>query len=105
GTVTGSVTSSGQAIQTGVLVVISTAAITTPPTISSGTLTGAAYYTGSSQENGTYSVEVRGSTTSVYNVAGYYMHLSGQTPIISTKTISNVTVTAGQTTSGKNLAW
>jgi len=33
------------------------------------------------------------------------MYLNGQTPVISSKTVTNVTVTAGETTPGVNLAW
>jgi prepilin-type N-terminal cleavage/methylation domain-containing protein len=106
GTVSGTVSAAGHAIQTGVLVVISTASIAaSPPAISSNTLTGASYYAGSSQEDGSYTIEVRGSTSSVYNVAAYYMRLNGQTVVTSSQTISNVTVTAGQPTSGKNFSW
>ncbi len=106
GTVTGTVTAGGQPIKSGVLIVVSTANIGIPlPALSSNTLTSAAFYADSSNELGTYSVDVRGSTTSLYNVSAFYMTLNGQTPVISTKTISGVTVTAGQTTSGVNFAW
>ena len=106
GSISGNVTSQGNPIQTGVLIIVSSTAITSPPPpISSNTLTGAPYYATSSQENGTYSVQVRGSTSSVYNVVGVYSHVSGSTIVSSSITISGVAVTAGQTTSGENLAW
>jgi prepilin-type N-terminal cleavage/methylation domain-containing protein len=106
GTVTGSVTVGGQLIQSGVLIVISTGTLSLPlPTLSSSTLTSGSIYADSSNESGTYSVGVRGSTTSLYNISAFYMTLNGQTPVISTKTITGVTVTAGATTSGENLAW
>jgi len=106
GTVAGTVKASGSSIQTGVLIVISTAVLTLPPpAISSNTLTQAAYYDGSSQEDGTYSVQVRGSTTTVYNVTGFYMHMNGAALVSSSQTITNVTVTSGQTTSGENFSW
>lgn len=105
GKVTGSVTASGQPIKSGVLFVISTTTITTPPpALNAGALTGAAYYAGSSGEDGTYSVDVRGSTTTTYNVAAFYTRLNGQTPVISSQTVANVSVTPGQTTS-KNFTW
>lgn len=106
GTVTGNVTSQGNPIQTGVLIIISSNTISIPPpAISSSTLTGAPYYAGSSQENGTYAIEVRGSTTCVYNVVGVYSRLSGSTLISSSQTITNVTVNAGQATLPENFAW
>jgi hypothetical protein len=105
GTVTGAVTASGNPIQTGVLVVISTGSTTSPPVLNSAALTGAAYYADSSHEDGTYSVDVRGSSTTTYNVTAFYERLSGSTPIISTSSVSGVTVNAGQVTSGVNFAW
>jgi hypothetical protein len=106
GTVTGSVTSAGQPIKSGVMVVIATTTISTPPpALSSNTLASTVYYADTSNENGTYSVDVRGSTTTAYTIAGFFMYMNGSLPVISTRTISNVTVTAGQTTSGVNFAW
>jgi hypothetical protein len=105
GTVTGSVTVSGSPIASGVLVIVSTASINIPPNLSSASLTGAAYYLDSSHEDGTYSLEVRGSSTTTYTAKGYYMYLNNQTPVISSRTVSGITVTAGQTTSGVNFAW
>jgi len=106
GQVQGNVSVSSQPIKSGVLIVISTAPLSLPlPAISSSSLTTSAIYSDSSKEDGTYSVDVRGSTTSVYNVYGLYMYLNNQTPVISTRTITNVTVTAGQATTGKNLTW
>jgi hypothetical protein len=96
GQVQGTVTAGGSPIKSGVLVVVSTQGISTPPpALSSSTLTSAAYYADSSNESGSYSVDVRGSTTSVYNVTAFYMHLNNQTPVISSGTCTNVTVTAG----------
>jgi len=106
GQVQGSVTAGGQPIKSGVLIVISTQTISLPPpALSSNTLTGAAYYADTSNESGTYSVDVRGSTTSVYNVAAIYTLLNNQTPVISTATRTNVSVTAGAATTGVNFAW
>src|ERR1039458_7381273 len=106
GTVTGSVTLGGQPLQSGVLVVVATGTLPTPlPAISSSTASNSAYYAGSSKENGTYSVDVRGDASTFYTVSGYYMYMSGGIPIISSKTVTNVTVTAGQTTSGVDIAW
>jgi hypothetical protein len=106
GTVTGTVTSSGQIIKTGVLILVSTGAINQPlPAISSSTLVGMTYYMGSSGEDGTYSIQVRGSTTTSYNMAAFYPQSNGQAIIISSQTITSVTVSEGQTTSNKNFSW
>ncbi len=106
GTVTGSVTSGGSTIKSGVLVIVSTGAISLPPpALSSNTLNSSAFYADSSGEDGTYSVDVRGSTTTAYSVHAFYMYLNGSTPVISSRTVSGVTVNAGMTTSGVNFSW
>jgi hypothetical protein len=106
GTVTGNVTLGGLPIQSGVLVVVATGSLPSPlPAISSNTLANSAYYAGSSKENGTYSVDVRGSTSTVYTVTGYYMFMNGAVASISSHTVTNVTVSAGVTTSGVNFTW
>jgi hypothetical protein len=106
GQVQGSVTVGGQPIKSGVLIVASTQTVSLPPpALSSNTLTSAAYYADTSNESGIYSLSVRGSTTSVYNVTAFYMQLNDNTPVISTATLSNVTVTAGSATTGVNFAW
>lgn len=106
GTVAGNVTSSGSPIKSGVLVLVSTGAISLPPpTLSSNTLNSSAFYADSSSEDGTYSVDVRGSTSTTYSVSGFYMYLNGSTPVISSRTVSGVTVNSGLTTSGVNFAW
>lgn len=109
GYITGSVTSGGQPIKTGVLIVVTTATLTgtppAPPALSTATLTGTPYYLVSSMEDGTYTAEVRGSTLVPYNVYGYYPSPYGTTAtIVSTKTV-NITVTPGQTTPGVNFIW
>jgi len=106
GQVAGIVKAGGQPINSGVLIVASTATVPNPlPALSSATLVAAVFYAASSLEDGTYSMDVRGSTTSLYNIAAFYTTLSGSTPITSTRTVSGITVTAGQTTSGVNFSW
>lgn len=105
GTVTGAVSASGQPIQTGVLIVVSTSTISSPPTLSSSTLTGAGYYLDSSHEDGTYAIDVRGSTSTTYNVYGYYQRMSGSTVLISSSVRAGVSVTPGQTTPNQNFSW
>lgn len=103
GTVRGSVTAGGQAIRTGVLVIVTTTTIASaPPALSTATLTGAPYYIGSSYEDGTYSIEV---PTATYRVYAYYTTFSGQTPTISPLSTSGISVTAGQTTTVSTFAW
>ncbi|TXH26975.1 MAG: prepilin-type N-terminal cleavage/methylation domain-containing protein, partial [Elusimicrobia bacterium] len=71
GFITGGVTVGGNVLQTGVLVVASTATIVNPPSLSTTTLLGAGYYVGSSLESGNYFLEVRGSTNPRYNIYAF----------------------------------
>ncbi|MFN0118269.1 MAG: carboxypeptidase regulatory-like domain-containing protein [Elusimicrobiota bacterium] len=106
GYIRGSVTASGQAINTGVLLIASTSTITgVPPTLSASTLTGASYYSTNSYEDGSYTLEVRGSTTTTYKVYGYYTTLVGNTPTVTSQSATGISVVAGQTVSGTNLSW
>jgi len=105
GTITGTATASGQVIKTGVLVVISTSTMTSLPVLSTAALSGMTYYMGSTMEDGTYSIAVRGSTTP-YIAAGYYVSgTAGTSASFSTRTVSNITVTAGQISTGNNFSW
>ncbi len=107
GTISGNVTLSGSLISTGVLIVVTTGTLPSgPPDLSSNTLTTSAYYVASSNENGTYSVDVRQSTSPAYNIYGYYPTISNSGSVaISSRSITNVSVTASQTVSGKDLIW
>lgn len=106
GTVTGNVTLGGSPINSGVLVVIATGTVPVPlPALSSNTLTSAAYYVGTSKESGTFSVDVRSSTSTTYTATAFYQYLNNQTAVVSTQTVTGITVTGGQTTSGVNFAW
>lgn len=106
GTISGSVTLGGSPLTSGVLVVVATGTVAMPPNISSFTLASAAFYLASSLENGTYSVSVRQSTSPAYNIYGYYPTLSPTGAVtINVRTLTGVPVLAGQTVSGKNLAW
>ncbi|MEK6543480.1 MAG: carboxypeptidase-like regulatory domain-containing protein, partial [Elusimicrobiota bacterium] len=106
GSITGTVQKSGAAIQTGVLILASTATISTPPpALSNSSLTGAAYYMNSSREDGTYSIDVRGSTQTAYRVYAHYVTYTEQTPVIHSSATSNVWVTAGTPTTGINFSW
>jgi hypothetical protein len=109
GTVAGTVTSGGQPVSTGVLIVVTTVTLAgsppVPPSLSSSTLTGASYYVGSSKEDGTYSIDVRQSTSPAYRVYGYYTTVASTGASISAQTLTNVQVLSGQVSSGNNLAW
>ncbi len=104
GYVRGNVTVSGKAIRSGVLVVCSTSTLTAPPTINAASLTNGAIYIGNSSEDGTYVLNVRGSTVP-YKVYGYYTTYNVTTPSTTYRSQSGITVTAGSTISGVNLAW
>jgi len=107
GYITGSVTKSSQIIKTGVLIVVTTATLTgtppAPPDLSSATLTGTPFYLFSSMEDGTYKAEVRNGTG--YSVYAYYPVAGSTGTTIYTANTTNVTVTAGATTSGVNFSW
>jgi len=108
GAISGTVTSGGQPIKTGVLIVVTTTTLTgsppAPPALSSATLTGPPFYMVSSMENGTYQVEVRNG--SLYRVYAYYPSVGSASAVIySSNTAANVSVTAGQTISGVNFSW
>lgn len=106
GTIRGSVTSGGSPIRTGVLLICSTSTISgAPPALSSGTLTGSGYYLTNSYEDGTYSVDVIGSTTTNYKVYAYYTTFNGTTSSTSLRSNVSVSVTPGNTTSSVNFSW
>ncbi len=109
GTVNGQVTSAGQPVSTGVLIIVTTVTLAgsppVPPALSSATLIGSSYYVGSSREDGTYSISVRQSTAPAYRVYGYYSTVASTGATINSQTVTNVQVLAGQAVNGVNLAW
>jgi hypothetical protein len=110
GVVSGSVTVSGRPISTGVLIVVTTVTFAgsppVPPALSTATLAGNPYYIGSSHEDGGYSIEVRQSTSPTYRVYAYYPVVNSTGAVtINSQTLTNVSVLAGQTVGGKNIAW
>lgn len=102
GHIKGSVTKNSAAISTGVLLVAATSVFTAPPSISSATLSSTPYYFTNSYEDGTYDLEVRGSTVTPYRVMGYYFSVTDTSATISALTQSNVYVTPSLTTTGIN---
>lgn len=105
GKIAGSLNFQSKPISTGVLILATPSTITSPPAINSALGTGMNLYSTNSYENGTYSLDVRGSTMTTYNVYAYYPRLVGQTPVISTGTASGITVVPGQTTPNINFSW
>ncbi|OGR81855.1 MAG: hypothetical protein A3J74_09270 [Elusimicrobia bacterium RIFCSPHIGHO2_02_FULL_57_9] len=111
GTIAGSVNAGGASITTGVLIVVTTTTLSgtppAPPALSTATLTSVPYYITSSYEDGSYAVEVRQSTAApFYNAYGYYTTVSSTGAVsISYQQLSNISVTAGQTTANKNFSW
>jgi hypothetical protein len=94
--VTGSVRLNGELVTTGALILISTGVIAaTPPAIvASSAAAQTVIYSGSSKADGTYEIEVRGSTTTTYRVSAFVPVISGNAVTISTKTYSGVVVTS-----------
>lgn len=106
GTIRGSVTAGSAAIRTGVLIFCSTTIISgTPPALSSATLTGVSYNMTNSYEDGTYSMDVRGSTSTTYRVYAYYTTFNGVVSSTTVRSTSGVSVIAGSITSGINFTW
>jgi len=104
GKISGVVKYQGQQIQSGVLIIATTVAFTVPPTLSTSTLTGPAYFITNSYEDGTYKLEVIGSTTTRYRVYGYYpiYDATGKPTILST-TLTNIQVLPGREVTNVNL--
>ena len=105
GKITGSVTKDSEPISTGVLIIASTVTFTGPPSLSSATLSGSPYYFANSYENGTYSLEVRGSSITKYNVRAYYPETKKSGVTLNTDSQANITVNPSQTTPGVNFTW
>ncbi len=109
GTIVGTVKKNGSAITTGVLIIASTATVPDPPAdvVASSAPALAAFYSGSSQVDGAYSLDVRGSTTTTYNVRAFYPIVDLNTGAVSytSKYLTGISVSAGATISGQNFTW
>ncbi len=108
-TISGAISAAGQAITTGVLVIASTEAISDPPPAvdAANSAAGVPYYAASSRTDGTYSLQVRGSTTAAYNIRAFYPIvnvITGATNYTS-KYAGGVSVWPGATLSGQNFTW
>jgi len=105
GRITGTVRASGRPISTGVLIAASTSSFTAPPTLSSASIITTPYYFTNSYEDGTYILEVRGSTLTPYYVRAFYPVVTKSSVTINTLLSTGTWVTPGQTTSGINFSW
>ncbi|OGR87949.1 MAG: hypothetical protein A2021_07685 [Elusimicrobia bacterium GWF2_52_66] len=111
GTITGSVSANGSPITTGVLVVASTGTVPDPmPAITAATSPSLTiFYAVSSKSDGMYSLEVRASTTSTYNVRFFYPVVDIKTGIAASPTpsklITGISVGAGAATPDQNFTW
>jgi hypothetical protein len=107
GAIAGTVKVGGSPISSGVLIVAAPGALSgSPPAmvaLSSATLTGSPYYLVSSQEDGTYSLSVRGGSYLLY---GYYNTISKSGAVtINALDLGSVTVTPGATVTGQDFSW
>jgi type II secretory pathway pseudopilin PulG len=104
GKISGKVIYNGKPIKTGVLIIATTTTITAPPTLSTATLTSTAYFLTSSYEDGTYTLEVIGSTTTPYKIYGYYTtYNNAGIPVIRSTSKTNVSVSPGQEVKNQDL--
>lgn len=109
GRIGGYVTDGGTAIKSGVLIIVTTSTFSgtppEPPVIDTSILAEGALYMGTSTEQGRYFIEVRGSTSTPYNIYGFYPKDAGT--LIETKyyIFSSKYVTAGSTTTVNFSTW
>jgi hypothetical protein len=96
--------SDGSPITTGVLIVASPSPVPDPPPAMTNALrTGAQpYYMTSSNSVGRYRLNVRLGS---YYVYGFYSTFQGGTAVVTRRSLSGVSVAAGQTTYGQDMAW
>jgi type II secretory pathway pseudopilin PulG len=105
GGISGTVKKAGAPIQTGVMVIATTSLIPFgPPALDLSSMTGNTYFIASSYEDGTYRIEVRGSTTTAYRVYAYYP-VPGPPWTINSGVVDSVWVTPGVSTAVANFNW
>ncbi|PJB26534.1 MAG: hypothetical protein CO113_03185, partial [Elusimicrobia bacterium CG_4_9_14_3_um_filter_62_55] len=101
GTRSGTIKNSNLPVTSGALILVSTATLAATPAaiVASSSPAQGVIYAASSLADGTYSVGVRGSTSTTYNVSAYIPVITGSGVTITTKTYSGVSVTVnGETT-------
>ncbi|MDP2866019.1 MAG: hypothetical protein Q8O90_07240 [Elusimicrobiota bacterium] len=109
GTIAGTVVASTASITTGVLVVASTVAVTNPlPTFTAASLASqAVYYSAASQADGSYSLDVRSSTSTPYYLRAFYPIVYAVSGAVSytSRDFSSVWVSSAGTTTTRNFVW
>lgn len=102
GRVAGTVTRNGALVTTGALILITTGTLSAipPQIVASSAPAQSVVYSGSSKADGSYEIEVRGSsTTSVtYRLSAYIPVITGTTVSLSTKTYTGIVVYSTGTT-------
>lgn len=107
GMITGMVTSGGNKIITGVLIIASTGTITDPlPVLNAKALPNPPLYETVSGADGKYTLEVRASGTS-YNMRAFYsvINSDNQTFTTTSKTRSGIIINKGSKVPDQNFAW
>jgi hypothetical protein len=107
--VTGNVTAGGVAINTGVLVVATTATLAGGASTPAPSLTGAGscspcYYEASSDATGVYALSLRSNATP-YNIYGWYTVFNGTAPVSTRIGPFAVTVSSASATYTRHLTW
>lgn len=109
GAIAGAVTNSGAAITTGVLVVASTAAVNDPLSAIAAysAPAQAVFYSVSSQADGTYSLDVRASSTTAYNVRAFYPVVNTVTGVVTytSKPAASVWVSTAGAVTQRDFSW
>ena len=100
GTLSGTIENNSESVTSGALVLISsdTIASTPPDIVASSSPAKSVIYAASSLADGTFEVEVRGSTSATYNVSVYVPIITGSGVTITTKSYSGISITAGNET-------
>lgn len=109
GTIAGTVVASTVSITTGVLVVASTVAVTNPliTFTAADLLALPVYYSASSQADGSYSLDVRSSTSMPYYLRAFYPIVNANSGAVTytSRDYSSVWVSSAGTTTTRNFVW
>jgi len=109
GTIAGTVVASTVSVTTGVLIVASTMAVNDPLTTftAANLLALPVYYSASSQADGTYSLDVRSSTSTAYYLRAFYPIVNAVSGVVtySSRDFSSVWVSSAGTTTTRNFVW
>lgn len=109
GTIAGTVVASTVSVTTGVLVVASTIAVTDPLTTftAADLLALPVYYSASSQADGSYSLDVRASTSMPYFLRAFYPIVNANSGSVTytSRDFSSVWVSSAGTTTTRNFVW